>query len=240
MAPDTRPDHAPAAQAVAEEIGFARRLLRRIGGRLGLAFLCIALPLWAFGELAEDVVDGEPFGFDEPLLTLIHHAGTPDAEAVFLFLSAVGFAWGVVPADIVLVLVLTLSRRLREATFSALSLGGSALLNMAAKHTFRRERPALWESMAPEATYSFPSAHAMGSAALAATLVTLAWPTRWRVPVIVVSTVFVIGVGLSRIYLGVHYPSDILAGWAAAAAWTMVTYLLVFRRGVRPWAAIPR
>ena len=54
-------------------------------------------------------------------------------------------------------------------------------------------------------------------------------------PVAVLSGLFVVGVGLSRIYLGVHYPSDILAGWAAASAWVMAVYLLAFRGELRPW-----
>src|SRR3546814_10481386 len=69
----------------------------------------------------------------------------------------------------------------------------------------------------------------MGSMTLAAVLVLLAWPTRWRWPVVAAMAVFVPMVGLSRVYLGVHFPSDILAGWAAALAWTAGAYLLVFR-----------
>jgi undecaprenyl-diphosphatase len=230
-----RPDPPAAADAVADEIGFARRLVRRVGGRLVVAFACIALPLWLFGELAEDVIEGEPFGFDEPLLRLAHAASGPEADAVFLALSAVGFGWGVIPVDIALVLGLSLRRRFREATFAALALGGSALLNIVAKHSFRRDRPALWESIAPESTYSFPSGHAMGSATLACTLVALAWHTRLRAPALVLAIPFVAGVGLSRVYLGVHYPSDIVAGWTAALAWTIAVYFAVYRRGQRPW-----
>ena len=66
-------------------------------------------------------------------------------------------------------------------------------------------------------------------------LILLAWRTRWRWPVTVVMAGFAGLVGLSRIYLGVHYPSDILAGWAAALAWTVGTYAVVFHRR-RPWA----
>ena len=97
--------------------------------------------------------------------------------------------------------------------FAAFATGGSALLNLAAKQAFARDRPSLWESIAPEHNYSFPSGHAMGSMTLAVALVLLAWNTRWRWPVVAAMAVFVPMVGLSRVYLGVHYPSDILAGW---------------------------
>jgi undecaprenyl-diphosphatase len=126
-------------------------------------------------------------------------------------------------------------RRHREGLFAGVALGGSALLNLGAKQLFGRARPTLWESIAPEATFSFPSGHAMGSMTLAAVLMLLAWRTRWRWWIAVPMLAFVVMVGLSRIYLGVHYPSDILAGWTAALAWTVGTYALVFR-GRRPWA----
>src|SRR3546814_9881919 len=77
----------------------------------------------------------------------------------------------------------------------------------------------------------------MGSMTLAAVLVLLAWPTRWRWPVVAAMAAFVPMVGLSRVYLGVHFPSDILAGWAAALAWTAGAYLLVFRWDGRPWGS---
>jgi undecaprenyl-diphosphatase len=75
----------------------------------------------------------------------------------------------------------------------------------------------------------------MGSMTLACVLVLLCWRTRLRWPVTFAAAVFVVLVGLSRIYLGVHYPSDILAGWAAAIAWTYGVYALVFRTGPRPF-----
>lgn len=69
---------------------------------------------------------------------------------------------------------------------------------------------------------------------LAAVLVLLAWRTRWRWWVALPMLGFVLMVGLSRVYLGVHYPSDILAGWAAACAWAVAAWLLVFL-DTRPW-----
>ena len=74
----------------------------------------------------------------------------------------------------------------------------------------------------------------MGSMTLATVLVLLAWRTRWRWWVALPMLGFVLMVGLSRVYLGVHYPSDILAGWAAACAWAVAAWLLVFL-DTRPW-----
>lgn len=194
------------------------------------------LPLWGFGALVEELREGEAFPFDAPLLQLAHGLARAGLDRMFLLVSRLGYGQGVVPLDIVLVLVLAWRRRMREGLFAGIALGGSALLNLLAKHVFARPRPDLWPSIAPETTYSFPSGHAMGSMTLGAVVVLLAWRTRWRWPVLVVAAVSVLLVGLSRVYLGVHYPSDILAGWAAACAWTVACYGLVFS-GRRPWQA---
>ena len=210
-------------------------VLRRRAWRLALVFACIVAPLWMFGELADEVREQELIGFDQPLLALARAMAHEGFDTAFLWLSKLGYAYFVIPCAVLLVVALALARRHRESAFAGIALGGSALLNIGAKRSFARARPALWDSIAPEPTYSFPSAHAMGSMTLACVAIALTWNTRWRWPVAALSAAFVIGVGLSRIYLGVHYPSDILAGWAAASAWVMAVYLLAFRGELRPW-----
>jgi undecaprenyl-diphosphatase len=97
--------------------------------------------------------------------------------------------------------------------------GGAALINFLAKQAFGRVRPELWISRVQETTYSFPSGHAMSTMAVAAALTFLLWKTRWKWLMLAGGAAFVLMVGLSRVYWGVHYPSDILAGWAASIAW---------------------
>lgn len=223
-------------EVIRDDARYGASVLRRRGWRLVLLFSCVLLPLWGFTELAEDVHDVEAFAFDTPLLLAANGLSGGGFDGVFLFFSAIGYAWGVVPVDVVLVIVLALRRRLREGLFAGVALGGSALLNLSAKQFFARDRPGLWESIAPESTYSFPSGHAMGSMSLAMVLILLAWPTRGRWATALTMAAFVAMVGLSRVYLGVHYPSDIIAGWLAALMWTVGTYLVVFRHRVRPWA----
>jgi membrane-associated phospholipid phosphatase len=230
---------AQAGEALRQEARFGVAFLRRHSWRLVLVFIGLWLPLWGFSELADEIHDREIIPFDEPVLQFMRGLASDGFDRAFVWISHAGYSHGVVPFDIAFVLALALLRFRREATFAAVALGGSGLLNLAAKHVFARERPALWDSIAPEATYSFPSGHAMGSATLACVLVLLAWRTRWRWPVFVVAAVFTLAVGLSRVYLGVHYPSDILAGWAAAAAWTAAVFLIVFRWRRRPWQGRP-
>ncbi|QDA58429.1 phosphatase PAP2 family protein [Thermomonas aquatica] len=209
--------------------------LRRRWRRLLLAFAGLLLPLWGFGELADEVREAEAFPFDAPLLQFARAIARDGFDRAFLLFSQLGYQWGVVPFDALLVLALAALRKLREGLFAGIAIIGSALLNLGAKQLFARARPSLWESIAPESTFSFPSGHAMGSITLALVLALLAWHTRWRWWVAAPMAAFVAMVGLSRVYLGVHYPSDILAGWAAASAWTVAAYLLVFPHGQRPW-----
>lgn len=228
-------DTRAASQAVRDDARFGLAFLRRRWRRLLLVFIGVLLPLWCFGELADELREGEVFFFDDPLLRMAHALAAEGWDAFFVQVSALGYLYGVVPVDALLVLALAARRRFREGLFAGIAIIGSALLNLGVKQLFSRERPSLWESIAPESTFSFPSGHAMGSMTLACVLVLLAWHTRWRWLVLVAASVFVVLVGLSRVYLGVHYPSDIVAGWAAATTWVAAIFLLVFPHGRRPW-----
>lgn len=221
-------------QSPREEAAGFRHWLARNAWRFILLFGGVLLPLALFVELADEVHELEAFHFDAPLLWQMRAIASPGLDAAMVFITRVGYQWGLIPLDIGIVVVLLLIRRWREAAFAALSFVGSALLNMGSKQFFQRDRPSLWESIAPESTYSFPSGHAMGSMTLAATAILLAWPTRWRWPVVIVMVPFAFAVSISRVYLGVHYPSDILGGWCAALVWVVGVYLLMFRHR-RPW-----
>lgn len=235
--PVQAPKHGPqtALNVARKDARFGVDFMRRHWRRLLLVFVCVLLPLWGFGEIAEDLRAGEVFSFDDPLLQFAHALSADGWNLFFVRLSALGYLYGVMPADVLIVLALGLRQKLREGLFTGFAIIGSALLNLGAKHLFARERPSLWESIAPESSFSFPSGHAMGSMTLACVLVFLAWHTRWRWIVLAAASIFVMLVGLSRVYLGVHYPSDILAGWAAALTWTAAMYLLLFPHGRRPW-----
>lgn len=203
------------------------RYLRRRWRRIALAFVGIAAPLMLFALFAEDIRDGDPFEFDRPFLLSAHARQSPAIDALMLLGSDLGYVRLVIPFDIALFAGLLAFRRLRRALFVAVAMAGSALLNLAAKAVFERDRPDLWLSIAPEHTFSFPSGHAMGSATLAATVVLLCAHTRWRWAVLLLGLAFTGWVGASRVYLGVHYPSDIVAGWAAAVTWVCAAYLVV-------------
>lgn len=206
--------------------------------RVVVLFLCLLLPLAGFVALAEEIHEAEALYLDHALLWRMHGLASPALDAFFLLMSRLGYQWGVIPLDLLVVAVLAFRRRWRDTLFAVTAFAGSALLNIGSKQLFQRERPSLWESIAPESTFSFPSGHAMGSMTLAATALFLAWNTRWRWPVAVAGLVFVPCVGLSRVHLGVHYPSDILGGWCAALAWVTGVHVLLFRRRWSPPVAV--
>lgn len=201
---------------------------------LAILFVFVVLPLWAFGELAEEVVEGEPFAFDEPILRFMQSIASDTLNQAMVVVSLIGYRYGVVPLDLLVAAFLAIKRRWGDLKFWAYAVGGAAVLNLAAKHTFGRDRPTLWDSIAPEHTFSFPSGHAMGSMALAAAAWVLLRPTRFGHLAIVVGVAFVLLVGISRVYLGVHYPSDILAGWAASLGWVIGVSEILYSRWGKP------
>ncbi len=238
------PDKPEVMAVGAEAAPVVRHWMARNAWRFVLLFAGVLLPLAGFVSLAEEVHEFEAFNFDAPLLWRLHGWHDPALDYWVVLITRLGYEWFLIPADVLIVAGLLFWRRWREATFAALSLAGSAVLNLGSKQFFQRDRPSLWESIAPESTYSFPSGHAMGSMTFAWVVVLLAWNTRWRWPAVVLAPLFTLLVGGSRVYLGVHYPSDILAGWLAATVWVVGCFLLLFRRRTpwraRPVAALPR
>lgn len=217
--------------------GLAKALVRFVRARwqaLLLLFFGVGLPLVTFGALAEDVWSRGGIGWDVPILRYVHRHATPGRDAVMTFISDIGHLYGVVPMSGLIIIGLLVARRRGNALFFAVAIIGAGTLNTGAKLFFRRTRPDLWVSPSPEHTYSFPSGHSMGSMAFVAALAVLAWPTRWRWWAIILGGAFTFLVGFSRVYLGVHFPSDVVAGWSASLAWVLGVSQLAYGRLVKP------
>ena len=191
--------------------------------------LGVMLPLFLFARLTRELQEDGGFTADKPVLLFVHCWATPQFDrAVVQLTNTAGVK--VMPVMALLVsLGLRRARRPRQATFFLLSVAGSAAIMETVKRFMRRTRPNLWASPAPEHDFGFPSGHSMASTSFSLSAALLCWPTRWRFPVALLAGMYSVLIGLSRMYLGVHYPSDVLAAWTAGIAWTAGLHRLLFR-----------
>jgi membrane-associated phospholipid phosphatase len=179
---------------------------------------------WAtFGTMAALVLGAGRAPFDNPVLLALHRHATPALDGLAVFFTIVGNTGPMVAAGVLIAGALAWAGQRRVAGLFVAGLGGSMLLTQLIKYTVQRPRPALWASLRPEHTFSFPSGHAMDTAALAAALFfVLPRHRRWWA----LAPLFALAVGMARMYLGVHYPSDVLAGWSAAVGWVLLVQLV--------------
>jgi len=191
--------------------------------------LGVLLPLFLFARLARELQEDGGFTADKPVLLFVHRWATPRFDrAVVRLTNTAGVK--VMPVMALLVsLGLWRARQPRQAAFFFLSVAGSAAIMETVKRVMHRPRPSLWASPAPEKDSGFPSGHSMASVSFGLASTFLCWPTRWRGPVTFTAGVYSLLIGLSRVYLGVHYPSDVLAAWTAGIAWTAGLHRVMFR-----------
>lgn len=209
-------------------------VFRRLEARFFVYLFAVAAALWLFLGVAAEVGEGETSVIDARILLALHgkSASGPTSPRwlaeIARDITALG-SGSVLGVIVVAALgFLLLSRRYRSAllVFVASTIG--AALNTLLKLHFNRPRPDLIPHDIHVVTASFPSGHAMLSATvyfvLAAVLVRLTTDIRLKVYVLCVATLLSGLVGLSRIYLGVHWPSDVLAGWAVGAGWALAVW----------------
>jgi membrane-associated phospholipid phosphatase/protein tyrosine phosphatase (PTP) superfamily phosphohydrolase (DUF442 family) len=175
--------------------------------------------LSGFVLLAASILLDHPFWWDVSFLEWVHPHSTPVRDSVMVLVSQAGGSYGIVSLVGVAVVWLLLLRRWNQALFVAVAYGGAEILHLSLKAIFRRERPDLWISPAPEYSFSFPSGHALISATVLAALAMLGWRSRWQWHALACGALAGVAVGFSRVYLGVHYPSDVLASGSVGMAW---------------------
>jgi undecaprenyl-diphosphatase len=173
-----------------------------------------------FVELAERIRGDAGLPFDRPVMLWLQSRHSPRNTRIVRAVTELGGVTAV-PLFALATSAYLVSVRgsRRPAALLTVSLVGSTVINSVLKALYRRGRPTFFTHIVEEKSYSFPSGHAMASAALAGCACVLAWPTAWRYPVIVGSAGYVPAIGVTRMYLGVHFPSDILAGWCVSLAW---------------------
>lgn len=209
-------------------LSFVKQLLNARWRALLVLFVGVYIPLQVFGELAIVVWKNEgSFPWDEPILLAIHSSARPQLDVFAVTLTQLGAFSGMVTIVTGISLVLLSQRRWRSLVYLLITVSGSTIINRTAKVILHRVRPHLWDSLTPEMSYAFPSGHAMSSMTLVAALVIITWGSSWRWQVVIVGSLFAVSIGWTRLYLGVHFPSDILAGWLVSIAWAVGVSLLI-------------
>lgn len=179
-----------------------------------------------FGWLSDEVLDGETRQFDDVTRAAVHQLASPALTSAMRGLSFLGSTLFLTLATAAAIVWFALRKWGREAKLLAITMIGAALLNIVLKLAFKRARPVPFFDPLPPDTYSFPSGHALTSCvffgALAALLTARMKSKRVRVAVWIVCATMFLLIGFSRIYLGVHYTTDVIAGYAAALIWILV------------------
>lgn len=179
----------------------------------------------AFAELSEEVVEGDTHWFDEAVLLWINTSLPGWLEEPMRVVTALGYYWVILPLLAIAAGAFYLRGRKISAVLLVVSTVGGIVLTTVLKAVFQRTRPELFDYGYAASFYSFPSGHATVAVGFYGTLaLLLAWRLtglpRWAVAASGATLVLLIG--LSRLYLGVHYPTDVLAGFLAAPLWVGV------------------
>jgi membrane-associated phospholipid phosphatase len=186
----------------------------------------VLMPLAWFLALANRVVSGGPFVIEKTWLLFLHGFEATLLDHIALVTSMLVTVVGVG----VLCWLLLIRRQWHTALFWLTSIAGAAILNSIVKKAIRRDRPGLWDLISPHSSFGFPSGHAMQSMAIAVGLVVLFRYSRSRSTLIAGGIASVLLVGTCRMYLGLHYPTDVLAGWMLALAWVTALAMLFDER----------
>jgi undecaprenyl-diphosphatase len=188
-----------------------------------LHWLATALALILFVWLAREVMRGDAMRLDTPIRNAVHARSSPPLTAMMRSLSLIGSEVGLVPLGAILVWWLVAAKRRRAAVVLAVAALGAEALDQIMKLLFNRPRPEPFFGLAAPITHSFPSGHAMVSCCffgvLAAILAARERSRARRVAIFAAAAILVALMGFSRVYLGFHYPTDVLAGYAAAVVW---------------------
>ncbi|GBF81516.1 phosphatase PAP2 family protein [Aphanothece sacrum] len=186
------------------------------------------IPLLIFSILAWKVSEAKKgFSWDIFILLQIHTTAQPFLDQIAQILTQLGDFPKITGLLIPIIILLIYQKKWRQLAYFIITLLGKLVISVNTKIFFHRIRPHLWESMysRPE-DFSFPSGHAMGSMTLVMILLMITWGSRWSLLVGIFGSLFVLVIAWTRLYLGVHFPSDILGGWMLAIVWTIGMSLL--------------
>jgi undecaprenyl-diphosphatase len=196
---------------------------RLLSATLIIGLLAAAGAMALFSWLGHEIMTDVSLRLDDRIRLAVHSFASPGLTRIMEALSLYGGPVGLVPLGIVLAAIFLWKRWHRGALLVVITMAGAGLLDALLKQSFRRVRPAAFFDYPLPTSASFPSGHAFFAASFFGGLAVLV-SARVRNPLLQTliwtgAAVLILLVGLSRVYLGVHYPSDVLAGYAAATVW---------------------
>ena len=205
--------------------------------RILLTIFLMAGGAWAFIELAEEVMQGDTHAFDMLILLALRNPedlsdpiGPKWVEELGRDFTALGGMAVLMLLTFAVIGFLLLEHKRRTALLVAVAVGSGIFLSLLLKQGFDRPRPDLVPHESYVYTMSFPSGHAMMSAVTYLTLAALLCRVQKRLRVklylLTLAILLTMGVDISRVYMGVHWPTDVLAGWTAGASWTLACWQL--------------
>jgi undecaprenyl-diphosphatase len=190
----------------------------------GVAVLCLVLFAW----LGNEMLAGDTLRFDNAVRSWVHQFASPAMTRAMTIITHLG-SRGILIQLVIAFIVFAKLRWRRAALWLAITMAGALLLEVTLKWAYHRPRPVAFFGVVPN-SYSFPSGHALTSlcfyGVMAGLLSARIKSLPWRIALWTAAVLLIIAIGLSRIYLGVHYPSDVVAGYLAATVW--VTAVIVF------------
>lgn len=202
---------------------WVEHLRLRVSVSLLVVLVFLGVGLWAFAELAEEVGEQSLLvQFDTELATALHQMATPFSSTAFKIITTIGSPGSLVLV-IVAALILLLQHRRQDVVMLAVAYAGAEGLNAVLKLVYQRPRPTFANPIAVEAYYSFPSGHAMVSLVafgMLAYLLVLRVHNRYaQIWIVFAAVLLIVLVGISRLYLGVHYFSDVVGAYVAGTVW---------------------
>ena len=207
-----------------------RVLLRAIPLSLVVAIVALLLFAW----MAEEVLEAGTIHFDDNVRAAVHQHASPSVTVFMRGITLLGSMEVLLPAVLIVLTFLLVWAKRYEAIVLAVTMAGGLILNIVLKLGFHRARPDPFFNLAVPASYAFPSGHALLALCFYGVMARI-WSdslkSRERRWMLWLGAACLIGlIGLSRIYLGVHYASDVVAGYAAAIVWFIAVTMIVRRR----------
>ena len=202
-------------------------------GIIGLA-VCLLI-IYVLSELSEEVWEKEAFAFDKIILLWIHQFSNPTRDIIMLNITKLGNPIMMVTITIITFGILWWKRYRQEAKIFGLHALGGTILSYGLKLAFNKSRPQLWEQLINETSFSYPSAHALGAMVIygfIAYLLASHYPKQGKI-IYTFAAILIGAIGLSRLYLGVHWTTDVIAGYGVGYLWVMFSITMLKLQNTR-------